>query len=90
MEFATTWPSYDLDSPTRTLLEYTSKLTETPYLVSQDDTDALRQCGWSESVIWEITALISLFNMSRRMEAAAGLSPDEIPEIARMAEARSV
>ena len=89
MEFASTWSSYDLDPATRSLLAYTSKLTETPYLVSKDDSDALRKCGWSESAIWEITALTSLFNMSGRMEAASGLPPDEIPENARMAETQS-
>ena len=89
MEFASTWSSYDLDPATRSLLTYASKLTESPYLVSQDDTDALRKCGWSESAIWEITALVSFFNMSGRMEAASGLPPDEIPENARIAEAQS-
>jgi len=50
---------------------------------------ALREAGWDDSAIWEITALVSFFNFSGRMEAASGLPPDEIPEHARLAEARS-
>jgi uncharacterized peroxidase-related enzyme len=88
-EFATTWPEYKLDAKTRALLGYASRLTETPSMVSREDTDALREAGWSEDAIWEITALISFFNFSGRMEAASGLPPDQIPEGARFAEARA-
>jgi alkylhydroperoxidase family enzyme len=70
------------------LLRYASKLTETPSFVGEEDIAALRECGWSESAIWEITALASFFNFSGRMEAVSGLPPDEIPEDATFAEAR--
>ncbi len=77
-----------MDAKTRALLRYASKLTETPSLVSEDDIGLLRECGWNERAIWEITALTSFFNFSGRMEAASGLPPDEIPEGAKFAEAR--
>jgi alkylhydroperoxidase family enzyme len=57
--------------------------------VNKDDIDLLRACGWNERAIWEITALISFFNFSGRMEAASGLPPDQIPEGAKFAEAGS-
>lgn len=88
-EFATTWPEYDLDSKTRGLLRYASKLTETPSLVDSEDIAALRETGWNEKEIWEATALIAFFNFSGRLEAASGLPPDDIPEGARFSEARS-
>ena len=88
-EFATTWPEYDLDERTRALLSYASKLTETPSFVGQDDIEKLREAGWSEGAIWKITALTSFFNFTGRLEAASGLPPDEIPEGAKLAEARS-
>lgn len=50
---------------------------------------ALRDAGWDAAAIWEITALVSFFNFSGRMEAASGLPPDEIPAHARFAEART-
>ena len=87
-EFATTWPQYDLDDQTRALLSYAGKLTETPSMIDESDTAKLQETGWSEEAIWEITALVSFFNFSGRMEAASGLPPDEIPEDARFAEAK--
>ena len=49
---------------------------------------ALRDAGWDPAAVWEITALVSFFNFSGRMEAASGLPPDAIPETARFAEGR--
>lgn len=57
--------------------------------MSADDIARLRERGWSERAIWEITALISFFNFSGRLEAASGLPPDEIPEGAKLAEAKA-
>ncbi len=71
---------------TRSLLGYASKLTETPSLVENEDIATLKKAGWNERAIWEMTALISFFNFSGRMEAASGLPPDQIPEGARLAE----
>lgn len=88
-DFATGWPTYDLDEKTRVLLAYATKLTETPSLVEDADIHALRSAGWGERGIWEATALISFFNFSGRMEAAAGLPPDEVPANSRLKEARS-
>ncbi len=77
-----------MDTKTRALLHYASELTETPSLVSKDDIGLLRECGWNERAIWEMTALTSFFNFSGRLEAASGLPPDEIPESAKFSEAR--
>lgn len=70
------------------MLRYASKLTETPSFVTAEDIAALKDGGWDERAIWEITALTSFFNFSGRLEAASGLPPDEIPEDAKLAEAR--
>ena len=78
-----------MDPRTRALLRYASKLTETPSLVNEEDVAALKECGWNDRAIWEITALTSFFNFSGRMEAASGLPPDQIPEGADFAEARN-
>ena len=77
-----------MEPKTRALLRYASKLTETPSFVNQEDIAALKECGWSDQAIWEITALTSFFNFSGRLEAASGLPPDQIPESATFAEAR--
>lgn len=88
-EFATTWPEYELDAKTRALLRYATTLTETPSFVGGDEIESLRSVGWDEAAIWEISALISFFNFSGRLEAASGLPPDQIPEGATFAEARN-
>jgi alkylhydroperoxidase family enzyme len=58
-------------------------------MVGQADLAQLADAGWDEKAIWEITALVSFFNFSGRLEAASGLPPDEIPEGASFAEARN-
>ena len=40
-----------------------------------------------EDAIYEATALISFFNFSGRLEAASGLTPDEVPDAATLPEA---
>jgi alkylhydroperoxidase family enzyme len=75
-EFATTWPTYDLDAKTGALLAYAKKLTETPGFIEDADFDALRQAGWDERGIYQVTALISFYNFSGRLEAASGLPMD--------------
>ncbi len=86
-EFATTWPTYDLDGKTKALLGYAKKLTQEPDMIEDADVQALREAGWDEDGIYEATALISYFNFSGRMEAASGLPMDEVPEGVRMPEA---
>jgi alkylhydroperoxidase family enzyme len=75
-EFATTWPTYDLDTKTRALLSYAKKLTEAPATIEDSDFEALRQAGWDERGIYQATSLISFLNFSGRMEAASGLPMD--------------
>ncbi len=86
-EFATTWPTYDLDAKTQALLAYAKKLTQEPSMVEDSDIEELRSAGWDEQGIYEATALISLFNCTGRMEAASGLPMDRIPEEAKFPEA---
>ncbi|GAC1657119.1 MAG: hypothetical protein NVS9B1_14080 [Candidatus Dormibacteraceae bacterium] len=87
-EFATEWPLYDLDEMTRALLAYAAKLTDTPAMIEDADIESLRSAGWDSRGIWQATALVSFFNFSGRMEAAAGMPPDEVPTTARLKEAR--
>ena len=88
LSFATEWPTYDLDPPTRALLGYAAKLTEAPAEINDSDVDALRSAGWTNRGIWEATALIAFFNFSGRLEAASGLPYDPVPPGSRMREAR--
>src|SRR5215203_4469125 len=86
-EFATTWPTYDLDRKTRALLSYAKKLTQEPSMMEDSDVEDLRSAGWEEKGIYEATSLISYFNCTGRIEAASGLPMDQIPQGARFPEA---
>jgi uncharacterized peroxidase-related enzyme len=86
-EFATTWPTYDLDAKTHALLAYAKKLTQEPSMVEDSDIEELRSAGWDEQGIYEATALISYFNCTGRIEAASGLPMDRIPQGAQFPEA---
>jgi uncharacterized peroxidase-related enzyme len=87
-DFATEWPTYDLDERTRALLAYVTKLTEAPSQLEDTDVEALRAAGWGERAIWEATALTAFFNFSGRIEAASGLPPDKVPSDARPKEGK--
>ena len=56
--------------------------------MGEEDIAALKEAGWNDRAIWEVTALASFFNFSGRMEAVSGLPPDEIPESPGFQEAR--
>lgn len=58
-------------------------------MIEDENVDALREAGWDEDGIYEVTALILLFNFSGWMEAASGLPMDEVPEGFRLPEAVS-
>lgn len=87
-EFASTWPTYNLDEQTRALLAYATKLTEAPEMIEDGDFEKLRAGGWDDDGIYEATALVAFFNFSGRLEAAAGLPQDTIAANATPAEVR--
>lgn len=69
------------------LLAYAKKLTQEPSMMEDSDIEELRAAGWDERGIYEATALVSFFNYSGRIEAAAELPRDQIPEGAKFPEA---
>lgn len=78
-EFAHTWSTYQLGNKTRALLGYARKLTLQPGMVEESDIETLRQAGLDEQAIWEATALVGYYNMTGRIELAAGVAPDQLP-----------
>lgn len=66
----------NLDARTRAMLDFSWKLTETPWEVGEEDRSALRKAGFSDRDIWDISAVASFFNMSNRMATASGNEPN--------------
>jgi uncharacterized peroxidase-related enzyme len=69
--------SEDLPPQDRAMLDYARKLTLTPAAMTDDDTTALHDGGFSDEQVWEITFTVSIFNMFNRMADAFGLEPPE-------------
>jgi len=78
-DFVHTWPTYGLHLKTRALLANATRLTKTPGSIQGADIDEVRTAEWDEQAIYDEIALIAFYDMSGRMEAAAGLTPDQIP-----------
>jgi uncharacterized peroxidase-related enzyme len=60
----------------RAMLDFAVKLTETPWLIEEEDRAALRGAGFGDRDIWDIAAVASFFNMSNRMASAVDMRPN--------------
>lgn len=66
-----------LDPRRRAMLDFAAKLTERPHEVEEADRATLRQAGFSERDIWDISAVAGFFNMSNRIASATDMRPNE-------------
>jgi hypothetical protein len=84
------WRKLDLSQAERVMLEYCEKLTLTPSNMTRQDTDRLREAGWTDRDILDITQICAYFNYRDRMADALGVEIDEITiERAREGAARA-
>ncbi len=74
----------ELDPKDRAMLDFAWNLTKDPVSIDDPDRQALRDAGWSDRDIWDISAVAAFFNMSNRMSAATDKQPnDEYHSMAR-------
>ena len=76
-----------LDARQKAMLDFSVKLTEEPDKIEEADRQRLRDVGFSDRDIWDISAVASFYNMSNRLAAATEMRPN--PEYHDMARARS-
>ncbi len=76
-QLATNHRTADLTDAHREMLDFAVKLTEAPGRVGDADVAALRDAGFSTEEIWDITTVVSLFNLSNRMATVADMRPNE-------------
>ena len=57
-------------------LDFAVKLTRTPNGMTEDDVQRLRDAGWSDEDVMDITEVTALFNFSNRMASALGWQPN--------------
>jgi uncharacterized peroxidase-related enzyme len=63
-------------------LDYSVKLTRTPQLMVESDTQALRDEGWSDESVMDIAEVAAMFNFSNRLASGLGWVPN--PEFAQL------
>ena len=73
----------DLDARRRAMLDYTWKMTTTPWLIEDADRAALKQVGLSLSDMFDLNETIAFFNLSNRMASGTDMMPN--PEYHRAA-----
>jgi uncharacterized peroxidase-related enzyme len=60
----------------RAMLQFAVKLTAEPWVVEEEDREALRRSGFSNRDIWDIAAVAGFFNMSNRIASATDMRPN--------------
>lgn len=67
-----------LDCRRRAMLDFAVKLTSEPWAIGESDRQALRDVGFSDRDIWDISAVASFFNMSNRIASATDMRPNSV------------
>jgi uncharacterized peroxidase-related enzyme len=76
----------ELDARRRAMLDYTWKMTTTPWLIDDADRAALKQVGLSLSDMFDLNETIAFFNLSNRMASGTDMMPNhEYLRVARTA-----
>jgi uncharacterized peroxidase-related enzyme len=61
----------------RAMLDFAVKLTAEPWTVEDEDRARLREAGFSDRDIWDISAVAAFFNMSNRLASATDMRPNK-------------
>jgi uncharacterized peroxidase-related enzyme len=62
----------------RAMLDFAVKLTSEPWLVEEEDREALRRAGFTDRDIWDIAAVAGFFNMTNRVASATDMRPNSV------------
>jgi|TARA_B100000315_G_C14510079_1_gene556548 uncharacterized peroxidase-related enzyme len=65
-----------LSSRHRIMLDFAWKMSESPMLIEDADRQNLRDNGFDDKDIWDISAVASFYNMTNRMASAINLMPN--------------
>ena len=61
----------------RAMVDFAVKLTAEPWAVEEEDRARLREAGFSDRDIWDISAVTAFFNMSNRVASATDMRPNK-------------
>ena len=65
-----------LDGRQRAMLDFTWKMTTTPWLVDEADRDLLRGHGLTNEDLFDLAETVAFFNLSNRMASATDMMPN--------------
>lgn len=68
--------SAELDKRLRAMLDFAFHLTRSPATVTEDDIQVLRDAGFSDRAIWDLSNLIGFYNMTNRVAIASDMRPN--------------
>ena len=73
---AANFRSAELPKKQEVLLNFTKKFTKDPSEIGENDRKKLRDVGYSDRDIWDISAIVGLFNMTNRLASATEMEPN--------------
>ena len=73
---AANFRSAELPIKQEELLNFTKKLTKDPSEIGENDRKKLRDVGYTDRDIWDISAIVGLFNMTNRLASATEMEPN--------------
>ena len=73
---AANFRSAELPKKQEVLLNFTKKLTKDPSEIGENDRKKLRDVGYTDRDIWDISAIVGLFNMTNRLASATEMEPN--------------
>ena len=73
---AANFRSAELPKKQEELLNFTKKLTKDPSEIGENDRQRLRDVGYTDRDIWDISAIVGLFNMTNRLASATEMEPN--------------
>ncbi len=74
---AANFRSAELPEKQLEMLNFTKKLTRDPSEISESDRTKLRELGYTDRDIWDISAIVGLFNMTNRLASATEMEPND-------------
>lgn len=71
------WRVADLTERQKAMLRFAEKVTIESHRVEEEDRNALRDVGFSDRDIWDISATVGFYNMTNRMASATDMRPND-------------
>ena len=75
---AANFRSAELPKRQEELLSFAKKLTRDPSEIGEQERKKLRDVGYTDRDIWDISAIVGFFNMTNRLASATEMEPNNI------------